>query len=357
MREDAHRFASPAEQAALRQAQSSDHAQADDASFESERRALQDALFEIRRELAEVKFDLAWRRFCRKYGYNPDQPRDEQGRWTDSGGSDRVANRLGRGGGRSLGSFPDATPAQQARLAVAGARAQAAFQRVRQLDPNWQPSGSMRSGIEGAIREANDRASEADARYDQLRSGIGGNFGPPLDQPGGPSRNAVSEPNAQALIDAYRSIHNMPDLFGQATWPMDKGTVAVSKVGDTTYFGVNSRAPGYTEGDQNDAIAWRSTLIGKYPATMATGNVGGTPNDALYHAEATVILRAAKDSGGSLAGQTMEVQTDRDLCDSCQKVLPILGVELGNPTVEFLNSRTGDRWVMRDGVWIVRAGK
>jgi hypothetical protein len=91
MREDAHRFLPPGEQAALRRARSvsasRDRAHADESSSEAEQRALNDTLLEIRRELAEVKFELAWRSFCRKYGYNPDQPRvpagnPDGGQWT-----------------------------------------------------------------------------------------------------------------------------------------------------------------------------------------------------------------------------------------------------------------------------------
>jgi hypothetical protein len=45
----------------------------------------------VRQMLAEVKYELVWRRLCRKYGYNPNQPRvsagnPDGGRWTDGEG-------------------------------------------------------------------------------------------------------------------------------------------------------------------------------------------------------------------------------------------------------------------------------
>jgi len=40
---------------------------------------------------AEIKYEFAWRKFCRKYGFDPDQPGDELGRWTDAGGASQGA--------------------------------------------------------------------------------------------------------------------------------------------------------------------------------------------------------------------------------------------------------------------------
>jgi hypothetical protein len=350
-RHDAHRFAPPVppKSFATRRLEQR-QAEEEQAAIDAEWKSLYAEHLELRRQFAELKFELAWRRLCRKYGYNPNQPRrprgdpEGPGRWVRVAGS---SNSRGRGGG----SFPDATPAQQARLAVAEARAQEAIRRVQQLDPNWRPSGSIRSGIEGAIREANDRAVEAQARFDQLRSAIGGNFGPALDRTSGPLAPLISRPDPSSLIDAYRSIHNMPDLFGQATWPDDKGTVAISRIDDATYFGINSHAPGYTDGDYNDAIAWRSTLNQKYPDAFSSAQIGLAPNDGLFHAEATVLMRAAKDNGGSLTNREINVSVDRNMCWSCETVMPLLGVELGNPTVTYTNLRDGTTRTMRDGAW------
>jgi hypothetical protein len=51
-------------------------------AFEREIAELRASHEHARQLLAEIKYDLAWRKLCRKYGYNPDQPRDELGRWT-----------------------------------------------------------------------------------------------------------------------------------------------------------------------------------------------------------------------------------------------------------------------------------
>ena len=56
------------------------------AAFEAEVKAAQATQDRLWAMLAEIKYELAWRKLCRKYGYDPDQPRDELGRWTDAGG-------------------------------------------------------------------------------------------------------------------------------------------------------------------------------------------------------------------------------------------------------------------------------
>ncbi len=97
----------------------------------------------------------------------------------------------------------------------------------------------------------------------------------------------------------------------------------------------------------------RARLIERYPGVMATGNIGYKPNNALFHAEANALLRAAEPYGGSLAGRTIEMRVDRELCMSCRRVLPALGAEIGNPTVRIIDG-AGDVWIMRDGTWIRR---
>ena len=59
-------------------------------------------------------------------------------------------------------------------------------------------------------------------------------------------------------------------------------------------FGVNSRSPAYTEADERAAHLARDILIRRHPDVMERGNVGRFPNDALFHAEATVLFRAAR---------------------------------------------------------------
>ncbi len=110
-------------------------------------------------------------------------------------------------------------------------------------------------------------------------------------------------------------------------------------------------APGYTTADRNDANIWRWTLINKYSDVMETENIGGAPNDALYHAESTILLRATRENDGTLEGRTIEVHTDREMCPtSCPNVLPKLGLELGNPTVTFID-HDGVKRTMRNGGW------
>jgi hypothetical protein len=146
--------------------------------------------------------------------FRPDQPRIPAGqpgggRWTDDWGSapgtlsdlikpipaatdDDLAANLrevggGRRGGGSVGDvFPGASARQQSLLDQAMARSSSALAQIRQYDPDWKPreSSLTRPGsIEGAIAEAEARARESEAHLDQLRSGIGGNLGPPLDPP------------------------------------------------------------------------------------------------------------------------------------------------------------------------------
>ncbi|MEX0745906.1 MAG: hypothetical protein WD118_09930 [Phycisphaeraceae bacterium] len=84
---------------------------------------------------------------------------------------------------------------------------------------------------------------------------------------------------------------------------------------------------------------------------MKTDNIGQIPNNAIYHAETTCLLRAACANGGTLAGKTIEVHVDRKICWSCKEILPYIGLELGNPTVTFIEP-TGRVRTMRDGDWI-----
>ena len=147
------------------------------------------------------------------------------------------------------------------------------------------------------------------------------------------------------LIDAYRSENGLWDLFGQR-----RGTVTVTTFNGRHIFGSNSDSPTYTRADRALAEGVRRVLIQKYPDVMQTENIGQIPNNAVFHAEATVLLRAARENGGTLAGQTLEVFADRAMCGSCLTVLPKLGFELGNPTVTFIDN-VGKRLIMRDGDW------
>ncbi|MBM3544615.1 MAG: hypothetical protein FJX44_08955 [Alphaproteobacteria bacterium] len=84
---------------------------------------------------------------------------------------------------------------------------------------------------------------------------------------------------------------------------------------------------------------------------MNTDNIGQLPNNAVYHAETTCLLRAARANGGTLAGKTIEVTVDREMCPSCEKILPLIGLELGNPVITFIDPEGRVR-KMHNGEWI-----
>jgi hypothetical protein len=150
---------------------------------------------------------------------------------------------------------------------------------------------------------------------------------------------------AQRAIEASRDGHIMWDLFRQRV-----GTVSTTEVDGVRYFGSNSTAPSYTNADYREAVAMRNALIAKYPDIMQTESTGQKPNDAVFHAEANVLLRAARENSGTLSGRTLEVHSDREMCNSGPVVLPKLGLELGNPTVTFVEPN-GERRTMRNGKW------
>jgi len=140
------------------------------------------------------------------------------------------------------------------------------------------------------------------------------------------------------------------DMFGHETMPQGVGTVAVANVNGEAKFGVNSEAPPYTPDDRSAADRVRGDMIKKYPDLLKTKNIGQKPNDALYHAEATLLLRIAGENGGTLAGQTLEIHVDGEMCPSCEIVLPLLVRELGSPTVTFIDDK-GLRRTIRNGDW------
>jgi hypothetical protein len=160
---------------------------------------------------------------------------------------------------------------------------------------------------------------------------------------------------ARQLIDTFRDDNYLRDLLGE-----DVGTVAVTSLDDQYLYGFNSGiseySGQYTDRDGNAADELRGRMLEKYPRVMAIGNVGAKPNDALYHAEATVLLRAARENGGSLAEKNLIVVVDKPLCRSCRRLLPLVGIELGNPTVTFVSPKGSSR-TMRDGKWITAGDK
>ena len=93
---------------------------------------------------------------------------------------------------------------------------------------------------------------------------------------------------------------------------------------------------------------FRDQLIEQHPEVMNTRSRGLKPNDFVFHAEATLLLRAWRQNGGSLAGKIFIVRTDREICKSCEYGLPLLGKQLGNPTVRFI-SPSGQTMTIKNG--------
>jgi hypothetical protein len=60
------------------------------------------------------------------------------------------------------------------------------------------------------------------------------------------------------------------------------------------------------------------------------------------------LLRLADENGGSLADRELAIHTDGKMCPSCRELLPCIGLDLGNPTVTFIDHK-GRRLIMRDG--------
>lgn len=229
---------------------------------------------------------------------------------------------------------------------------------MQEIDPTWQPRPSLTdpNSIEGQIRRAEGEAREAEARVGELaRVRFGDNQGPPLDAVSPRSGTGTPSSPPSETIGSFRTITGMPDTGSGPARRASEGTVAYAEVDGRAVFGVNSDAPGYTMRDEAMARDMRSRLIERYPDIMATGNVGHKPNDALFHAEANALLRAAEPYGGSLVGRTIEMRVDRPLCPSCDAVLPHLGAQIGNPTVKIIDG-AGNIWIMRDGKWI-RGGR
>jgi hypothetical protein len=55
--------------------------------------AEREELLRLQRELAAIKFELKLRRLLREKAYNPNQPRDDHGRWTNEGGGSVAENQ------------------------------------------------------------------------------------------------------------------------------------------------------------------------------------------------------------------------------------------------------------------------
>ncbi len=160
------------------------------------------------------------------------------------------------------------------------------------------------------------------------------------------SKLAIAIEAARHAIKLFRDRNLLRDMFGQK-----EGTVAYTEVNEVAIYGISSDSPEFRDRDVVAAERLRGDLIAKYPDDMARENVGQRPNDAVFHAETTTLLRAARENGGSLAGQSLEVHVDRPMCSSCDRILPLVGLELGDPTVTFIGPSRVPK-TMRGGVWV-----
>jgi hypothetical protein len=190
----------------------------------------------------------------------------------------------------------------------------------------------------------------SEARLGEVPSASGGPFNQRLNREGTPpaARTHLTDDEAREVINAFRTkeLDKQGEFFPDAK--KEEGVVAVTNGESKNEFGVNSTSSAYTPKDQIEADRLRAKLIKKYPEMTDRGNIGWRPNDALYHAETTLLLKLAGENGGSLAGRELVIHTDGEMCPSCRKLLPYIGLELGNPTVTFIDNR-GRRLIMHDG--------
>ncbi len=173
---------------------------------------------------------------------------------------------------------------------------------------------------------------------------IGVQFAAAERPPMGPRRSyAIALEIARRLIDVFRRENGQLELFGDR-----RGAVTVTTIDGRQIYGSNPNLGEWRSIDRSEADRLRATVVQKHPELADPDNIGRRPLNAFYHAETNVLLRAARQHGGSLAGRTLEVFGDRELCRNCKEILPYVGVELGNPTVTFIEP-DGTRWKMRNG--------
>lgn len=173
---------------------------------------------------------------------------------------------------------------------------------------------------------------------------IGVQFAAAERPPIGPRGNfAIWLEIASRLIDTFRRQNGQLELFGHR-----RGAVAVATIDGHNIYGSNPDLGEWRTIDRNEANRLRAAILQKHPKLGNPDNIGRRPLNALYHAETNVLLRAARQHGGSLAGRTLEVFGDRKLCNNCKEILPYVGLELGNPRVTF-NEPDGARWTMHNG--------
>jgi hypothetical protein len=281
---------------------------AEDAAFAAKIAASRRFLAELRAEVDELKAALARRRL-EEAKYSPSRPRVPAG--NPRGGQWSNRNE----GGASFGSFGNAEGEASAE-GTDGAE-------------DTDRSGNSGNSQDAATSEGeSSQRSEGDGTrgYDDRLAAS--------DKPS-PGRTAmlgIMARAAEGLINAYRSGNLLFDLFGNRS-----GAVALTTIDDKDIFGSNSTSSTYTDADFRAATEMRDKLVAKYPIVMSAENVGYTPGNALFHAETNVLLRAAEANGGTLAGRSLDIYVDRKICQNCETMVPLVGLELGNPTLTYVD--------------------
>ncbi len=245
----------------------------------------------VQGEVAYVRTMVAAHRLIKTLRQQEDQKfnpnHDELGRFTfadrASGGASKdntssSRTRLAEAGvGRRpaplFARWPDATPAQQARLAVADVWARDAIAQTRARDPGWGPVPSLTSSIEGEIAQAHSEARQAETRLAEIDlHSLGGALGP---RPGRTASSLadVCFPNGQPvgvrIPKAKASVRTLPaSAFEQFLGNSTRGATAIET--PASYRGQWYRHPnddvvgvrlssGY--GLTVDVIRSRSTII------------------------------------------------------------------------------------------------
>ena len=334
-------------------------------------------------ELAALKFQLALVNFklALERHYSRDQPRVPLGtpiggQWIGPGGyrvdatPSRKPVRVAQSGPGSPLILPEQDPlAADNRIfrivinpnsrsqidetdpqwAYTSIEAENAVNQVRRKEPDWQPAPGLYADTQGAIADNIAVRQEAEERLRfQVANRMGDN-GPPED-PFDPSTMYYESIDPLAPNDTLRSIAELQELGGRPALASQENTLAVADINGRAVLGVNSRAPGYTSYDRAAADAMREQLLRRYPGVLITQNRGRMPNNSIYHAEATVLLRTARAKGGTLKGLKIVINVDREFCQSCEEVLPSLVFELGDPEVTIIDPY-GFHGTMQGGRW------
>jgi type II secretory pathway pseudopilin PulG len=287
------------------------------AAFEAEIAAGYRLLAVLREEVASLRAELKRRRL-EEAKYSPTQPRVPAG--NPRGGQWSNRNE----GGSGFGSFGNA--GGEASTEGTDGAEDTGSSGSSQDAATSEPGSSQRSEGDGT-RGYDDRLAASDKP-----------------SPGRAAMLGIMARAAARVMEAYRSENGLFDLFGNRD-----GTVAYTTIDDKDIFGANSNSPTYTPTDRREAEQMRDTLLSKYPDVMNTTSIGKMPNDAVFHAESNVLLRAARENGGTLAGRSLDVFVDSKMCNNCEQVIPLVGLELGNPTITVVDTTKVSR-TFRDGV-------